>query len=231
MPRQRQHRLLLVTGCGRSGTRYASFVLRRLGLDVRHERLGADGIASWTMAVDAARTPWGPGSRGLSFDVVLHQVRHPLGVIASAATLDARSWTFIAEHTGCRPSDPPLVRAARYWCAWNEHAERRAALTYRVEALADAFEDVCGLLGVRPDRRALERVPRDVNTRRYRRAFHLVEEACERLRLDEPGWLRRALARPADPAAPGLTWEQLEAASPAWAREVRERACRYGYRA
>ena len=31
---------LIVTGCGRTGTKYTAFALRRMGLDVRHERLG-----------------------------------------------------------------------------------------------------------------------------------------------------------------------------------------------
>ena len=82
---------LLITGCGRSGTRYTSFALQRLGLDVPHERLGRDGISSWTMAITTEKRPFGPPSSQVSFEQVFHQVRDPIAAIASCMTFNPSS--------------------------------------------------------------------------------------------------------------------------------------------
>lgn len=39
--------MLLITGCGRSGTHFTARLLQEIGLDVGHETLGKDGVASW----------------------------------------------------------------------------------------------------------------------------------------------------------------------------------------
>jgi hypothetical protein len=220
------HRVL-VTGCGRSGTRYATFVLRRLGLDVQHERLGRDGIAAWTMAVEAPDRPYGPPSAAACFEHVFHQVRHPLDVIRSVATFGPDSWSFVYAHTPCRPDEPLLVRGARYWLHWTTHADRAATWRYRVEALPDVLSELCSTLGVPYRPTVLARVPTDVNTRRRGRPLHLADEAAERLRLDLPGWLRAGLGRVA--TEPALTWDDLAAADERLAAQVRERALSYGY--
>jgi hypothetical protein len=35
--------MLLITGCGRSGTHYSSALFKHLGLDLPHESVGRDG--------------------------------------------------------------------------------------------------------------------------------------------------------------------------------------------
>jgi hypothetical protein len=219
---------VLVTGCGRSGTRYTTFVLRRLGLDVPHERLGRDGIASWTMAVDAAERPYGPPSDAVRFEHVFHQLRHPLAVIRSVETFGPESWSFVYAHTPCSPDDPILVRGAKYWLSWTAHAERSASWTYRVEELPTALVELCERLGVRHLPSAVSRVPTDVNTRRRGRPLHLADELAERLRLDLPTAIRERLARPLAGAQP-LTWNELAAADAALADRVREQALAFGY--
>jgi len=223
----RVDRRVLITGCGRSGTRYMTFVLRRLGLDVPHERLGRDGMASWTMAVEAAERPYGPASDAVQFEHVFHQVRDPLAVIRSVETFGPDSWAFVYAHTSCRPEDPPLVRGAKYWLHWNDHAERLACWRYRVEDVASALPDLCARLGV-AFRPVAARVPADVNTRRRGRALHLADELAERLHVDVPRRLRDRLATTSRPEPP-LTWDELEATDALLADRVRERALAYGY--
>jgi hypothetical protein len=223
-PRRRK---LLVTGCGRSGTRYTTFVLRRMGLDVPHERLGRDGIASWTMAVDAENRPYGPPSSSCGFEHVFHQVRHPLDVIRSATTFGPDSWAFICEHTPCRPGEPALLRAARYWLHWTRHADLRATFTYRVEAMDEVFPELCRRLGVPCDRDALGSVPTDVNTRSRGRPLHLADELAERLHVRLPTAVRNRLGRGAGPER--LTWDALAALEPELCDGIRERAVAYGY--
>jgi hypothetical protein len=224
--RRCESRLLLVTGCGRSGTKYTSFVLRRLGLDVPHERLGRHGVSAWDAAGPARGRPYGP-TEPVRFEHVFHQVRHPLDVIPSVTTFGPESWAYICATTPCRPDEPVLVRAARYWVAWNDRVETIATWRYRVEELPSVFAELCRLLGVEGRPSALGRVATDVNTRRRGRAFHLGEELLERLGLDMPDELRRLLTRRRD--VPRIGWDDLDRADPALAAQVREQAARYGY--
>jgi hypothetical protein len=222
-------RLLLVTGCGRSGTKYISFVLRRLGLDVPHERLGHDGASGWTLAGPPAGRPYGPVGV-VRFAQVFHQVRHPLHAIPSATTFGAESWSYICANTVCSPAEPVLVRAARYWLAWNERVERIATWRYRIEALPEEFAEFCERLGRDADPSALSRVPTDVNTRRKGRALHLAEELLERLHLDMPTSVRAALMRASGEArVTPMRWQDVERADPDLAIRVRAKAHEYGY--
>jgi hypothetical protein len=222
-------RLLLVTGCGRSGTKYISFVLRRLGLDVPHERLGRDGVSGWTLAGPPAGRPYGPEGM-VRFVHVFHQVRHPLHAIASATTFGADSWGYICANTVCSAAEPILVRAARYWLVWNERVERIATWRYRIEALPEEFAEFCGRLGRDVDPSALSRVPTDVNTRRQGRTLHLAEELVERLHLDMPRSVRAALMRISGEAlVTPAGWQDIERADPDLAIRVWEKARQYGY--
>jgi hypothetical protein len=222
-------KLLLVTGAGRSGTKYVCFVLRRLGLDVRHERIGRDGIASWCMAVDADRAPWGVPRSAYEFTNVFHQVRHPLAAIASCTTFKDESWRFIRESVGCTPDESVLLRAAQYWLLWNERAEAGATWRYRIEDLPIVFPEFCERLGVEADSSVLERVPTDVNTRRFGRPFHLYEHLWESLRLDPSESGRRWTGLLGEAARRPLSWEDLAAVSATWAERVRRKAIEYGY--
>lgn len=224
-----RHLRVLVTGCGRSGTRYLSFVLRRLGLDVGHERIGRDGVISWALAVDDAAPPWGPRGRDLSFDVVLHQVREPVRVMNSTVTFRDESWRFIARHVPCPAGAPLPLRAAAYWYHWNVAAERHASLTYRIEDLPRALPEICRRLDVPCDPSVLQRVPTDVNTRSAGRLLHLAEEGCERLHIGLPAWARRTLTRHAAAATVTFGLDDVRALDPELCDLVAEKARAYGY--
>jgi hypothetical protein len=223
-----QHRLVLVTGCARSATRYVTFVLRRLGLDVGHERIGRDGVASWCLIPGAVETPWGPSSTDLTFEVVLHQVRHPLAVINSVATLKDSSWRFIYEHVPVSPHDPIALRGAAYWYHWNAAAERRATLTYRVEGIRNELPEICRLLGVRCDVSVLDHVPTDVNTRRAGRLFHLAEEALEQVHVAPPTRLRSLVSRRGQ-ASGSIGWTDLRTLDAGLCDAILAKAQDYGY--
>ena len=96
--------------------------------------------------------------------------------------------------------DPPLLRAAKYWLTWNEHAEQVATWRYRVEDIPSVFDEFCRRLEKPYAPLILERVSTDVNTRRHGKGLHIVEEMFERVRLDMPTTVRRSLR-----AVPGTT--------------------------
>ena len=72
---------IAIVGCGHSGTFYISEVFQNIGIDIRHERLGEDGVAGWNFT-HLKRD--GFPAFGLDADAtVFHQTRHPLNVISS----------------------------------------------------------------------------------------------------------------------------------------------------
>lgn len=224
------HYKLLVTGCARSGTKYCALLLRLMQLDVFHEALGRDGVVSWYMGVDASEVPIGPAVRGLQFDQVFHQVRHPLSVIASLATLREESWAFIAQHIPVDPREPILIRAAKYWYYWNLSCERKACWRYRIEDLPREYPRFCELLGIFHDPRLLDRIPNDINTRRLNRfnwhfeKFLMAHRVCVGTRLRQHLFKRGAKAYPA-----AITWKEVETSHLEIARLVRAKAQEYGY--
>jgi len=142
--------MLLITGCGRSGTKYISMVLRRAGLDVGHEtRLGEDGIVSSFWTVDADRYPGrhvqGPQPK---FDVILHQVRNPLRTISSLTTGSQKSWKWNARYIPIAEDAPALRKAADYWYYWNLLADARSDWTYNIELLEEEWEEFSRMTGI-----------------------------------------------------------------------------------
>ncbi|MBI2891285.1 MAG: hypothetical protein HYY13_10940 [Nitrospirae bacterium] len=130
--------MLLVIGHPRSGTEYVSKVLQGLGLDVRHEEVGRDGIVSWVWAVPNLFAPWAAAA-GVRpplerFDRIWHVVRHPLHVIASSMTEPEISWFMRACHVPEMIAARDKLEAGAWsWLGWNESCERQAEWTFRVE--------------------------------------------------------------------------------------------------
>jgi hypothetical protein len=218
-----ERKKLLITGCGRSGTLYTAEVWRSLGLDIQHERpipshgsMGRDGAASWFMAADDTNPPFGPGTSGYQFELVLHVVRHPLKVTASVAQFilqhGAPSPEYIERHAPetrltseerrtLEPKQQLILQAARYWYHWNQLAEGKADQTIQVEQLDGSLQSLCNHLGVeyRPDE--VNKIPTNTNAR-----WQYVRE--------EP-WT--------------LEWTELETLDPRLCNDIRGLAASYGY--
>ena len=214
---------LLITGCGRSGTLYSAKIWQSLGLDIRHERpvppngiMGADGAASWFMAADDSRPPSGPSILDYTFDVVIHQVRHPLKVIASMAQFvlqhGKRAPGYIERHVPDTKLSPEeqnhldfkqqlVLRASRYWYRWNLMAEAKADKIVRVENLNEELPDLCDLIGIPYRPSALDGVPKDINARRH----HISDEPWE------------------------VTWEEIKRLDPKIYKSIKQLAATYGY--
>lgn len=174
----------LVTGCGRSGTKYTAQLLTAAGLHCGHE----DVFNSWPRGKPPPRwrespfdgdssfvaAPWaGELARHL---VVVHQVRAPLDVIRSAVgtghTEDRRKpWVaYIDGQIGHLRRPTPAQRAATYWLRWNRLVAPHAHLTWRLDTIgADDVQALAKRIGVDldPNRvaEALERTPTTTNHR------------------------------------------------------------------
>jgi len=216
-----ERRKLLITGCGRSGTMYASEVWKTQGLEITHENplppngcMGRDGIASWYMAVNDPDPPFGPSASAYAFDFVIHQVRDPLKVIASVAQFilrDRRSRDYIERNAPATRLTHPerslprrdrlLLQAARYWYYWNLISEQKASMTIQVEHLTASLERLCRFLEVtyKPD--VAELVSRNIHGRN--------------LYIDEPYW--------------EIGWKDIARIDAEITEKIKELARSYGY--
>ncbi len=194
--------MFLVTGCAHSGTAYTARLLCELGLDVGHERGGKNGVVAWELAATGA--PWmlDPELDAATgrYDVVLHQVRHPLRVITTAQFIHSHPhpvWPYIAAHVALGEREPPLRRAMKFYVLWNELAARRGCWRFKIEDVDDAFDEICARIGAASDTSALARVPRDTNSHRQ--------------------------------GKPQLTWGDLRGCDRRWCGRVEALAEEYGY--
>lgn len=218
-----ERKRLLITGCGRSGTLYTANLWQALGLDIRHERpippngvMGADGVASWFMAADDPQPPSGPSVLNYQFDVVIHQVRHPLQVIASMAQFILRHGKhapgYIERHIPETKLDPGerkyldvkrqlILKASRYWYHWNLLAEAKANRIVKIEDLDLELPNLCDLVGVPYQPDVLEGISKEINARHY----HVP---------DEP-WV--------------VEWSDIKKLDPKIYENVKDLAIKYGY--
>lgn len=164
--------MIVIIGCARSGTKYICSLFRELGYDVGHEKLGADGIASWGLVPDTGRIPYGPSFSEINCGdmTILHQVREPLSSIASMSRLAGHHWSFTKKYVLVRKEDSLLLKAMKYWYYWNDMAEKKAAYTYRIENIDNELEVICGLAGLKLTGNAgeaLGKVARTINAREH----------------------------------------------------------------
>ncbi len=169
--------MFLVTGSGRSGTKYISTVLRVCGLGVGHEHLGVDGIVSGFYCFESDHYPGAHVSPRPKFDLILHQVRDPLKAIGSITTGRSRKWA--SQFVDVEKSASSLRWSCYYWLAFNLEAERQALFTYRIEDLEDIWEKLQDALSFDTPYSVVSDVPKNINTRSHRRyKWNDIKEAA-----------------------------------------------------
>lgn len=184
----------LITGCGRSGTKYMATVLQTIGLDVGHERLGRDGAVSgiWTVESDSYPSFHQQGPRP-HFDLVLHQVRHPLPTIGSVTTGSPESWEFNCRFIPATLKEPLLIRCAKYWLYWNRIAQEQATFTYRIENLKKVWIGLMRLLRTEASYDQIIHLSRSMNTREHPEVtWDVLEKNVPRPLVDEVKALGRS---------------------------------------
>lgn len=192
---------ILVTGCGRSGTQFTWKILNSLGIEVGHEKMERNGTVDWTAV------SWEP-QRLNQFDLILHQVRHPLKVISSWHTVEEShpsgkwAWGFLYNTLSIPPEMSLLEKLMIYWLHWNLRAEEITRKTYQVE-------------------RFMQEVPEVVS-----KTFDLPSDAWTTLVLP-PENIHSTSDR--ETYRKGLCWEHLEEVNFHLAFLIKSLAQRYGY--
>lgn len=135
--------MILITGHQRSGTGYMAALCRSLGFAVGHEVVLADGVSSFQYAVGTDTVPFhscqqNKGRNCWTFDVMIHVVRHPLGVIASTAFTDmngAVEWQSRFIDVDLQASR--VRQAVQTYIGWNKMIEPQADVRIPVERAAE----------------------------------------------------------------------------------------------
>lgn len=148
---------LLISGCARSGTKWMAAVLQGLGIDIEHETIGKNGIASWYMV--SPNMPLGVLYLGYplkSDTIVLHQVREPLSCISSINRVFREDAIDYASEQLCTQL-PEIVDAnsrlewvMAYWLYWNRLVEENAVWRYQIEDVTEKsfFKIFCDKIGI-----------------------------------------------------------------------------------
>jgi hypothetical protein len=190
---------LLILGCGRSGTRYVTKVLACAGLQIGHEKPGRDGMCNWRSV--------GQPDDIESHDVVWHQVRHPLGVIASFHTVMGRSWDYICEvEPRISRDDSLLLRCMKYWLYWNERCAQAATVTYRVENIAALLPSLLERMQVSHSETIISSCLSISTKDHTRQKVHKVSSSY-----------------------PTVTWDDVFAADESIALQIRQQGEKFGY--
>lgn len=161
--------MLMVIGCGRSGTKFTSTLFKKNGIDIGHESLGEDGIASWCLVPDTYLSIYGPSFLKLKRYrmPVVHQVRHPLKVIASMQTANKYSWQFISNFIKIGRFDSTIKKCMKYWYYWNLLSEKKAQYRYKVEEIQQSFTKLCEIGDFSLDAECKYDVSKSTNTREH----------------------------------------------------------------
>lgn len=136
----------LITGCGRSGTRYMAALLHRCKVNIGHEEFKGRGLVSWIHAPVCD-----------DYQLVLRQLRNPR-LVASSFGLLARkqsSWDlvnrFIKQQFNVDMPDHtqyPLEAGVAYCYFWNKYLDYHVEYTYRIEDIAKELPKILELLNI-----------------------------------------------------------------------------------
>ena len=124
--------MIVVVGCGRSGTKYTSECIKAAGYDFRHERLGTYGGIGWNLALPHAIKKIASTHKDI---VVLHQIRNPVDSIATLKAHGDVIWNRLEAVIPDLPNTNRLLCAMRYWYEYNIYCSRMAQYSYDVADL------------------------------------------------------------------------------------------------
>ncbi len=157
----------LVVSHARSGSLWTAMALRAVGFDVGHEsgslnipNYGIDGDVSWLFKVNdnegfEDKISWHVYDVR-TYQTVVHQVRHPLKVIASQLIegLHTYHWMMVLEGY----PKPTEIKWWNYtnllfyvmwnWYYWNLRCERVSSWRFKIEDANTTFPTICKQLGL-----------------------------------------------------------------------------------
>ena len=236
----KSRRLVLVTGCARSGTLFMSKVLQSLGLKVGHEYVDDHGTASHFFAakckldypVISSKHPKGrcihvnEQREDFVFDHVFHQIRNPLKTISSLRWTGVRADHMRAATQLDVKKAVSAHRALVYWVEWNLLAEAQATRQYRIEDIDKVFPELASSLGLGAV--PLPDIPKDTHTeRRWEQPYSVI--STDPKTGEKSPFVPTSVRKRVVEATPELTWADLEKIDPEYTKRAKQLAEKYGY--
>ena len=155
-------RKIMVVGCGRSGTLYMSKVFAAMGLDVKHEKLGKDGISSWFHSFGNRQKMLIQNQMKEDERIYIHLIRNPIAVINSMVRVSQLKRRRALQYfKDLCPDDTEGIYddyslAMFYWVFWNRMIEKRGAgvdIRIKVEDVIqrESYQKLCDVIGHKYD--------------------------------------------------------------------------------
>jgi len=156
---------LLITGCGRSGTKHTANFLRKVKFKVKHEQMSDQGTVSGpfvgygTDAGDIVFRQYqkfghksGEYANQFEFKRVWHQVRHPLKVIGSlrdVMLMPVKLWSQAAfgQDVGLGKRGD-LAWAVEHYLITTKLADKAAHWMFKVEELREVYTSMADDMGI-----------------------------------------------------------------------------------
>lgn len=145
---------ILITGHPRSATHHISNLINAMGYSCKYEKRNPEGFtASWKHIKSGTfEKPCGETDIVCDFDKIIHQVRHPLKVIASSTTLWTMSMNYMGQFIDLPDpivnKDNTIKNCMITWLQWNEMIEKKATWRYQIEQLYDIQKEWCRQLEI-----------------------------------------------------------------------------------
>lgn len=203
----------MITGTPRSATVYTTNLLRSHGMEIQNDWRNPleHGSVSWIFAFEDKKN-FGPArTGGGTFQHVFHQVKDPLGSIASMCTepIFRAESAFLQRHV-YMPSfyEKPrsLARAAlEFWVEWHDFLKKLRLPTYKIENVtAKSLFQLSKLEDLFHE--SAPQVPSTTNSRRHRPPFTWQELYTLDPRMATRAW---KLAREFGYEYPGVNFDEL----------------------
>lgn len=128
----------IITGCPRSGTRYASKFF-----NVGHECINSNGVSSWCLVKNPPL--YGPSLKEVQSKFpgvsIYHQIRNPVDTISSFLSMSENAWGYFNSTLNLDPNTSKIERGMEIYYKWNQLAKNLANFTYCLEEIEVIFSD------------------------------------------------------------------------------------------
>jgi len=145
---------ILITGHPRSATHHIARIINAIGHSCTYEKRNPKGFtASWKHIMSGEFDKPCPETNIVcDFDKIIHQVRHPLKVIASSVTLWEMSMNYISKFVylpdPIKNRDNTILNCMTSWIEWNKIIEEFVNWRYRIEDIYNIQEEWCNELEI-----------------------------------------------------------------------------------
>jgi len=132
----KESKLILGLGHPRTGTGYTSNLLKTWGLDVGHEKMGADGIIAWQLVSDIEPRIFMEDfdSSRYTYKYLIYNVRDPRGSIPSIALTENETIGYRFRSLGLFQSFSHVENAVRSLLEWDKIIRsKNPDFVYRIE--------------------------------------------------------------------------------------------------